>query len=106
MPNWTDCQRPNSAPCAAYSKPCRPSAVRTLADTPLEEAEITEEESQAVARSREWFKNNLGTSFDDVVAGLSLNLDEIRQQNEPAGSESFPPTTPRPISALFPDTSP
>ena len=39
---------------------------RALANAPLEDEEISEEEKQAVARSREWFKNNQGTSFEKV----------------------------------------
>jgi hypothetical protein len=57
---------------------------RALANAPLEDEEISEEEKQAVARSREWFKNNQGTSFEDVVAELGLSMDEIRNAKEPA----------------------
>ena len=57
---------------------------RTLANAPLEDEEISEEENQAVARSKEWFKNNQGTSFEDVVAELGLSMDEIRNAKEPA----------------------
>ena len=57
---------------------------RALANAPLEDEEISEEEKQAVARSREWFKNNQGTSFEDVAAELGLTMDEIRNAKEPA----------------------
>jgi predicted transcriptional regulator len=57
---------------------------RALANAPLEDEEISEEENQAVARSKEWFKNNQGTSFEDVVAELGLSMDEIRNAKEPA----------------------
>jgi hypothetical protein len=57
---------------------------RALANAPLEDEEISEEEKQAVARSREWFENNQGTSFEDVVAELGLSMDEIRNAKEPA----------------------
>jgi len=57
---------------------------RALANAPLEDEEISEEEKQTVARSREWFKNNQGTSFEDVVAELGLSMDEIRNAKEPA----------------------
>ena len=57
---------------------------RALANAPLEDEEISEEEKQAVARSKEWFKNNQGTSFEDVVAELGLSMDEIRNGKEPA----------------------
>ena len=55
-----------------------------LANVPAEDEEIGEEENQAVARSKEWFKNNQGTSFEDVVAELGLSMDEIRNAKEPA----------------------
>jgi hypothetical protein len=57
---------------------------RTLANAPLEDEEISEEEKQSVARSREWFKNNQGTSFEDVVAELGFTMDQIRNAKEPA----------------------
>jgi len=37
---------------------------RALANAPLEDEEISEEEDPTAARSREWFKNNQGTSFE------------------------------------------
>jgi hypothetical protein len=57
---------------------------RALANAPLEDEEISEEEKQTVARSREWFKNNQGTSFEDVVAELGFTMDQIRNAKEPA----------------------
>jgi hypothetical protein len=57
---------------------------RALANAPLEDEEISEEENQAVARSKEWFKNNQGTSLEDVAAGLGFTMDQIRNGKEPA----------------------
>lgn len=57
---------------------------RTLANAPLEDEEISEEENQAVARSKEWFKSNQGTSLEDVAAGLGFTMDQIRNGKEPA----------------------
>jgi hypothetical protein len=57
---------------------------RALANAPLEDKEISEEEKQTVARSREWFKNNQGTSFEDVVAEVGFTMDQIRNAKEPA----------------------
>lgn len=51
---------------------------RTLAITPVEDEEIGEEEEQAVARSKEWFKHNAGVPFEEVVAGLGFTMDQIR----------------------------
>ncbi len=56
---------------------------RALANAPVEDEEIGEEESQAVARSKEWFKNNQGTSLEDVAAGLGPTMDQIRNGKEP-----------------------
>ena len=53
-------------------------ADRTLAITPVEDEEISEEEEQAVARSKEWFNHNAGVPFEEVVAGLGFTMDQIR----------------------------
>ena len=37
---------------------------------------------KAAARSREWFKNNQGTSLEDVVVGLRFSMDQIRSGKE------------------------
>ena len=42
---------------------------RALATAPLEDEEISEEEAQAVARSKEWFQHNQGIPF--VRAGTT-----------------------------------
>ncbi len=57
---------------------------RALANAPFEDEEISEEEKQTVARSREWFKHNQGTSLEEVVAELGLSMDGIRGAKEPA----------------------
>lgn len=55
---------------------------RALANAPLEDEEISEDENQAVARSKEWFKNNRGTSLEDVASGLGFTMDQIRNGME------------------------
>ena len=55
-----------------------------LANVPAEDEEIGEEENQAVARSKEWFKNNQGASLEEVAAGLGLTMDRIRNGQEPS----------------------
>ena len=52
---------------------------RGLAAAPAEDEEIGEEEEQAVARSKEWFKNNQGIPFEQVVADLGFSMDAIRK---------------------------
>ena len=57
---------------------------RALANAPAEDEEISEEEEQSVARSKEWFKNNQGTSLEDMAAELGLSMDHIRNGKAPA----------------------
>ena len=51
---------------------------RSLAIAPIEDEEISEEEEQAVVRSKEWFKHNGGIPFEQVVAELGFTMDQIR----------------------------
>ena len=51
---------------------------RSLAIAPIEDEEISEEEEQAVARSKEWFKRNDGIPFEQVVAELGFTMAQIR----------------------------
>lgn len=51
---------------------------RSLAITPVEDEEISEEEEEAVARSKEWFQHNAGIPFEEVVASLGFTMDQIR----------------------------
>jgi DNA-directed RNA polymerase sigma subunit (sigma70/sigma32) len=55
-----------------------------LANATVEDEEITEEESQSAARSRKWFKNNQGSSLEDVAAELGFSMDQIRKGDAPA----------------------
>ncbi len=55
---------------------------RASAVMPIEDEEISEEEEQAVARSKEWFKHNEGTPFEQVVAELGFTMDQIRNNKE------------------------
>jgi len=51
---------------------------RSLATAPIEVEEISEEEEQAVARSKEWFKHNEGIPFEQVVADLGFTMEQVR----------------------------
>jgi hypothetical protein len=57
-------------------------AIRNLLEamTPglVEDEEISAAEEAAVARSKEWFRDNQGVPFDDVVAELGLSMEQIR----------------------------
>ncbi len=49
-----------------------------LANAPLDDEEITDEEAESIRQSREWFKDNPGTSFEDLMAELGFSLEDIR----------------------------
>ena len=51
---------------------------RASAVMPVEDEEISEEEEQAVARSKEWFKHNDGIPFEQIVAECGFTMDQIR----------------------------
>ena len=57
---------------------------RALANAPLEDEEISEEEEQAVAEAREWLKHNPGIPFEQVVAELGLTMEEVKNYQDPA----------------------
>ncbi|MBV9268881.1 MAG: hypothetical protein JO061_22115 [Acidobacteriaceae bacterium] len=48
-----------------------------LQDAPAEDEEMSEEEEQAATRSKEWFKHNQGTSFEDLVTELGFSMEDI-----------------------------
>jgi hypothetical protein len=56
---------------------------RALANAPIDDEPITEEEERAVAESREWLKHNPGIPFEQVVAELGLTMEEIRNYQDP-----------------------
>jgi hypothetical protein len=51
---------------------------RALATAPVEDEEISPEEEQAVARSKEWFKHNEGIPFEQVATDLGFTMEQIR----------------------------
>jgi len=56
--------------------------LETIVDSTFEDEEISEQETQAVARSKEWFKCNPGTPFEDVVRELGFTMEQIRNHSE------------------------
>ena len=54
------------------------SVGRALATAPVEDEEISQEEEQAVARSKEWFKHNEGIPFEQAATDLGLTMEQIR----------------------------
>ncbi len=59
-------------------------AAQAVAHAPVDDEPFTEEDAEAIRRSREWFKHNEGTSFEDVVKELGFTMDDIRNYREPA----------------------
>lgn len=55
-----------------------------LANAPVDDEELTEEDAESIRRSRAWFQQNEGTPFEDVVAELGFSMDDIRNYKEPA----------------------
>jgi|KBSMisStandDraft_5_1062788.scaffolds.fasta_scaffold721055_2 hypothetical protein len=50
---------------------------RALADAPIEDEEISEEEERAVAEAREWLKHNKPIPHEQVLAELGLTMDDF-----------------------------
>ena len=57
--------------------------LETLVDPAFEDEQIGEEEAQAVARSKEWFKSNQGTPVKDVAAELGFTMEQVRNHKVP-----------------------
>jgi hypothetical protein len=61
---------------------------RTLANAPIEDEEISEEEERAVAESIEWLKHNKPISHEEVLAEFGLTMDDFeRMGREPLPAE-------------------
>ncbi|HAX41344.1 MAG TPA: hypothetical protein DCY80_02160 [Solibacterales bacterium] len=62
--------------------PQQVNAIRTLLEVMVpntaEDEEITAEEEAAVARSKEWFRQNEGIPLEDVAVELGLSMEQIR----------------------------
>lgn len=60
---------------------------RALANAPIEDEEISEEEERAVAESREWLKHNKPIPHEEVLAEFGLTMDDFERM----GGEPLPP---------------
>ena len=56
---------------------------RSLANAPVEDEPITEEEARALDEAHEWLKHNKGIPFEDVVAELGFTMEQVRNYKEP-----------------------
>jgi len=54
----------------------------SLANAPIDDEPVSEEEERAVAASKEWFKHNAGIPFEDVVAELGFTMEQVRGDKE------------------------
>lgn len=52
--------------------------IEVMVPDAVEDEEITAEEEAAVARSKEWFRQNDGIPLEDVAAELGLSMEQIR----------------------------
>ncbi len=58
-----------------------------LANAPLEDEEISEEEERAVAESREWLKHNKPIPMEQVLAEFGLSMEDFERM----GRTPLPP---------------
>lgn len=57
-------------------------ATVSIANAPIDDEPVSEEEERAVAASKEWFKHNAGIPFEDVVAELGFTMEQVRGDKE------------------------
>jgi hypothetical protein len=55
-----------------------------IRNAPIDDEPVTEEEERAVAASKEWFQNNPGIPFEEVVAELGFTMEQVRGHDEAA----------------------
>jgi hypothetical protein len=60
---------------------------RALANAPLEDEEISEDEERAVAEAREWLKHNKPIPHEEVLADFGLTMADFEQM----GRTPLPP---------------
>jgi hypothetical protein len=53
-------------------------AISPIRDAPFDDEPTTAEEEKAVAASKEWFQDNPGIPFEEVVADLGFTMEQIR----------------------------
>ena len=55
-----------------------------LATAEIDNEPVTDEERRDIETSREWFKHNEGTPFEQVVAELGLTMEEVSNFKQPS----------------------
>lgn len=56
---------------------------RAIANAPIDDEPVTEEEKRALDRSREWLKHNKPIPHEEVLAELGIRKEEIDRFQEP-----------------------
>jgi hypothetical protein len=56
---------------------------RAIANAPIDDEPVTEEEERALAESREWSKHNKGIPHEQVLAEMGITQEEIDNYKEP-----------------------
>ena len=57
---------------------------RAIADAPIDDEPVTEEEANAIEEAREWLRHNKGIPHEQVLAELGITQEEIDNYREPA----------------------
>jgi len=57
---------------------------RAIANAPIDDEPVTEEEAKALEEAREWLKHNKGIPHEQVLAELGVTQEEIDSYREPA----------------------
>jgi hypothetical protein len=57
---------------------------RAIANAPVDEEPLTEEEEKALDEAREWVRHNQGIPHEEVLAEIGITQEEIDNYREPA----------------------
>jgi len=57
---------------------------RALANAPIDDEPVTEQQERDIAEAREWFKHNPGIPFEQVVAELGFTMEEVKNYRDPS----------------------
>ena len=55
---------------------------RAIANAPIDDEPITEEERQAVAEAKEWLRHHPGIPFEEVLADFGLTREDLKAHPE------------------------
>jgi len=57
---------------------------RALANAPVDDEPVSEEEDRAIDEAREWLLHNPGIPFEQVVAELGFSMEEVKNYQDPS----------------------